>query len=244
MREIYLFDMDGTLTPSRNVITPEMWNFLQKLKGKVSLGIVGGSNFEKIVEQMGGDKELLLSSFDYVFSENGLISYKGHEQLPAESIIQSLGEEKLQDVIDFCLHYISTVRLPVKRGIFVELRKGMMNVSPIGRSCSQAERNQFVEYEAKEPVRKTFVNALRERFHDYNLTFSIGGQISIDIFPTGWDKTYCLRYLQPHYDAIHFFGDKTAPGGNDFEIFEHPATIGHTVLSPDHTRQVVEELTK
>ena len=27
---------------------------------------------------------------------------------------------------------------------------------------------------------------------------------------TGWDKTYCLRYLpEGDFDEIHFFGDKT-----------------------------------
>lgn len=87
----------------------------------------------------------------------------------------------------------------------------MLNVSPIGRSCSQAERDEFVEYEKKNPIRKQFVETLKNKFPNYNLTFSIGGQISIDIFPNGWDKTYCLRYLIPKYSTIHFFGDKTAP---------------------------------
>ena len=36
------------------------------------------------------------------------------------------------------------------------------------------------------------VAKLKEEFADYNLTYSIGGQISFDLFPTGWDKTYCL----------------------------------------------------
>lgn len=36
-----------------------------------------------------------------------------------------------------------------------------------------------------------------------------------------WDKTYCLRFVEGKgYDEIHFFGDKTTPGGNDYEIFE------------------------
>lgn len=74
----------------------------------------------------------------------------------------------------------------------------------------------FVEYENKVPIRQTFVQALEQRFPiaDYSLKFSIGGQISIDIFPIGWDKTYCLRYLEPKYEAIHFFGDKTMPVRN------------------------------
>lgn len=85
----------------------------------------------------------------------------------------------------------------------------MINVSPIGRSCSQSERNEFVRYESDNPVRQLFVEALREKFSSYGLTFSIGGQISIDIFPNGWDKTICLPYIQPNYKNIHFFGDKT-----------------------------------
>jgi phosphomannomutase len=69
----------------------------------------------------------------------------------------------------------------------------------------------FVEFESQNPVRQQFVEALRQRFpaEIYGLTFSIGGQISIDIFPERWDKTYCLRYLLPRYESIHFFGDKT-----------------------------------
>jgi hypothetical protein len=27
----------------------------------------------------------------------------------------------------------------------------------------------------------------------------------------GWDKTYCLRFVEGEYDEIHFFGDKTFP---------------------------------
>ena len=64
----------------------------------------------------------------------------------------------------------------------------------------------------------------------------MGGQISFDVFPAGWDKTYCLQFLEGQFDEIHFFGDKTYAGGNDHEIFESPKTLGHTVTSPDDTR--------
>ena len=40
--------------------------------------------------------------------------------------------------------------------------------------------------------------------------FLIGGQISIQMFPIGWDKTYCLQFVENEgYQEIHFFGDKT-----------------------------------
>jgi len=83
-------------------------------------------------------------------------------------------------------------------------------------------------------VRETMVAKMKEEFADLKLTFSIGGQISFDVFPEGWDKTFCLQYL-PHadFDEIHFFGDKTFVGGNDYEIFTSPRTVGHSIDDAD-----------
>jgi phosphomannomutase len=79
--------------------------------------------------------------------------------------------------------------------------------------------------------------------------YSIGGQISFDVFPTGWDKTYCLQHLENdaknggiHYTTIHFFGDKTFKGGNDHEIYEDPRTIGHSVTNPDDTAAQLKKI--
>jgi len=53
-----------------------------------------------------------------------------------------------------------------------------------------------------------------------------GIQISFDVFPIGWDKTYCLQFVEKEgYKEIHFFGDKTYKGGNDYEIFEGLASF-------------------
>jgi phosphomannomutase len=88
------------------------------------------------------------------------------------------------------------------------------------------------------------VTALEAEFGDkFGLKFSIGGQISFDVFPKGWDKTYCLQFVENEgYDEIHFFGDKTYEGGNDFEIFADPRTIGHTVTSWQETKKICTEL--
>lgn len=61
-------------------------------------------------------------------------------------------------------------------------------------------------------MRKKFVQVLKEKFADYGLTYSIGGQISFDVFPSGWDKTYCLQHVEKEFKTIHFFGDKTYEG--------------------------------
>jgi hydroxymethylpyrimidine pyrophosphatase-like HAD family hydrolase len=60
-------------------------------------------------------------------------------------------------------------------------------------------------------IRETFVSLLEKEFADFGLKFSIGGQISFDVFPEGWDKTYCLRvsrlYICEWISSLFVCGD-------------------------------------
>ena len=119
-------------------------------------------------------------------------------------------DEKLNKFINFCLRYLSELDIPVKRGTFIEFRSGMINICPVGRNCSQKERDAFGIYDKEHHVREKMVEVLEKEFADFNFVYLIGGQISFDVVPKGWDKTYCLPFLKD-YDEIHFFGDKTMP---------------------------------
>jgi len=239
-----LFDVDGTLTPSRKKATPEMIEFLKELRNVSVTGMVGGSDLPKQKEQLGED---VLHMFDYVFPENGTSAFFQGDRIGATSVRDFLGEDTLKAFINFVLGYLSQLDIPVKRGTFLEYRQGMLNISPIGRNCSQVERDEFETFDLKNDIRKNMINALRIKFPDIGLKYSIGGQISFDAFPIGWDKTFCLQFLNGSkgdtpFDEIHFFGDKTFEGGNDFEIFSHPSVIGHTVTGPEDTMQQCRNL--
>lgn len=107
---------------------------------------MGGSDLSKQQEQLGTAKVNVTSLFDYSFSENGLTAFRLGETLASNSFIKWLGEEKYQNMVDFCLKYISGIKLPRKRGTFVEFRNGMVNISPVGRNASVDERNEFLAY--------------------------------------------------------------------------------------------------
>lgn len=234
---IVLFDVDGTLTKPRNAATAEMKAVLKALREKVTTGVVGGSDIVKIKEQLG---ETLIDDFDYVFGENGLTAYHLGKVIGTESIKTALGEENLKRFINFVLGYLATVDIPVKRGTFIEFRNGMLNVSPIGRNCSQQERDDFEKYDKVHQVRAKMVSALKAQFPELGLRYSIGGQISFDVFPEGWDKTFCLRYL-PQFENVFFFGDKTEQGGNDFEIYTKLQPKSFSVTSPEYTASLLKE---
>jgi phosphomannomutase len=63
------------------------------------------------------------------------------------------------------------------------------------------------------------------------------------VFPIGWDKTYCLKYLTD-YDEIYFFGDKTDEGGNDHEIYEHFKKEGRSYSVKQGPKQTISVLTE
>ncbi|KAJ1719628.1 Phosphomannomutase 1 [Coemansia erecta] len=237
---ICLFDVDGTLTPARGFISDEMRQTLEDLRKKCVVGFVGGSDLPKQKEQLGAEA---LSMFDFCFSENGLTAFRQGVKLPENSFIQHLGESRYAALVNFCLRYIADLEIPQKRGTFVEFRQGMVNISPIGRNCSREERNNYEVYDLQHGVRQKFVEALEKEFPDYGLKYSIGGQISFDVFPIGWDKTYCLRHLEGEgFTTIHFFGDKAFKGGNDWEIYNDESVTGHSIKNPDETRAELKKL--
>merc|ERR1711865_266752 len=210
---LMLFGIDGTLTMPRLKQEQEMRDFMMNLKGEV---VVGGSDYVKAKEQIG---ETCAADFHFLFPENGLVAFRDGEQFHSMSLRTAYTEEQLQSFIKFCMKYIADLEgIPAMRGT-------------------------FIEFDNQNKVRAKLIDILKEKFADMNLHYSIGGQISLDVFPKGWDKTYCLQHIKEmDFDQIHFFGDKTAPGGNDHEIFASDQTIGHTVTSPENTREQVNEV--
>lgn len=240
-KDLILFDIDGTLTESRKIIQKDMVDVLNRITQKkdLDIGFVGGSDLSKQIEQL---REENFKLFKWRFSENGLMTYKDNELIHKKSIIDELGEEKYKKLINICLLVLSETETPIKRGNFIELRNGMINISPIGRSCSQKERDEFYELDKLKKIRETVINRIKELFLEDILTFSIGGQISIDIFPKGWDKTYCLKFVENLYDKIYFFGDMTQLGGNDYEIYNHSRVISNTVYCYKDTINFLENI--
>ena len=59
---------------SCQVITPEIKDFLQKLKQKVVVAVVGGSDLVKIKEQMGGESCKFYIFFTFAFIRDHLLA--------------------------------------------------------------------------------------------------------------------------------------------------------------------------
>jgi len=235
---IFLFTASALATNDK--ISEEMDAFLLNLRKKEHIAIVFGSGLSQQTSMLG---EHVLTDYDYVFEENGVVVHKDSQHLHTKTIIEHLGEDKLKAFTNFCLHYIADLDLPIKRGTFYELQNGSIHICPVGRSASKKDREVFEDYDKKHKIRAQFVTALEEKFGNFNMTYYMPDNISIEVIPQGWDTSYCLQHLElEKYGKIHFFGTKTAKGELDHHIFIDKRVVGHKVTSPEDTMKQVSEL--
>ncbi|KAH6563844.1 hypothetical protein BASA60_010556 [Batrachochytrium salamandrivorans] len=230
---LVLFDVDGTLTPARKEISPELKQLLEKLRKKVVIGFVGGSDLVKQKEQLG---ENAVDMFDYAFSENGLTAFRKGESLPSESFLSYLGEEKYKRLANFVLRYIADLDLPKKRGTFIEFRTGMINVSPIGRNCSHAERSEFEAFDKVDGQHPTKVHQgpagrvfLTTTWHT-----PLVARSRLMLFPKAGTRPTAFDMLhRTNFKKSTFLVTR---------LTSHPDVKGHSVKSPADTERILNEL--
>lgn len=92
--KIYIFDMDGTLTPARQPMTPDFSRrFLPWLKSHLAY-LAAGSNYEKVTEQLPPDAVAafsgIYSSMGNVYHQKGQEIYR-NENCPEKGISPNVG---------------------------------------------------------------------------------------------------------------------------------------------------------
>ncbi len=256
MRKIVLFDMDGTLTPARKQIEPDMIRTLKRLEKEYEIGIVTGSDFEYVRQQIKPALDIggIRLSTLHLFPCNGTKYYKWENnrfkcQYSAD-MIDEVGEENyrylLQTLFSGQLLISLKHELPYT-GTFFHYRGSMLNWCPIGRSASDKERKAWIEADKKEKIREQYVDFIKEAIDKkkINLQVALGGSTSFDIFPKGWDKTYVLKHLDEFKEMI-FIGDACEEGGNDHEIYtllkDGDYTQSYATTEPLVTAKIVELL--
>lgn len=234
-----LFDMDGTLTPRRKPISPEMLKYLDELKHRHSLYLVTGSTYEEVCEQLPNP----LNYFKLVMAcmGNHVVSLAG------DHCITPNFPQELEETVRRVMSEHSSWAGPVFDGVYV-CRKSSVNVSVVGRECTEEMRIAYAQHDEQTGERTRIAEALSKIYPMYE--FSVGGMISIDIIPKGMGKEQALDYIiEADYEKpIAFFGDRAYPGGNDYSVAQAIDRVAgrndvwFNVNSPEHTVQIITML--
>lgn len=232
---IYIFDMDGTLTPARQQMDPDFARrFIIWAKSHMAY-LAAGSNYEKVTEQLPPD---IVASFSGIYSSMGNVFHQKGKEIYRNEI--KLKKELLQTLEHFRKNTAYDGKL---YGNYMELRPGMLNFSVLGRNCPFSERNLYNEWDNKHHEREQIVAELNQKFPEYET--SVGGKISIDIVTKGGGKEQVaakIRAAHPN-DKIIFIGDRTEKGGNDYALAETLRAMDNTeVIAIKSPKDVLEYL--
>ena len=223
-----IFDVDGTLTPSRQTIDPEFSPLLWELTKSENVYLVTGSDRKKTLEQVTPE---IYNSCKRVYNCSGSDVYEGDKNVYRDDWeLPEKVERFLQDELDFS-------QFPIRNGNHIEKRPGGVNFSILGRDPDPFKgRDEYIKWDKIHTERLFIAHRLRYQFLD--ITVALGGQTGIDIGPEGSDKSQILRDFSKD-DEIHFFGDRMEAGGNDHSLGEAVKEMGgypHHVKDWEDTR--------
>lgn len=202
----FLFDVDGTLTPSRQAIDPAFKDWFLNFCMNNDVYLVTGSDYKKTQEQLG---DYLLRWPIYVYACSGNERWaKGHLEKTREWLLP----DNVKNWLEMKLKHSA---FSLRTGTHIEQRSGCVNFSIVGRGATLGERKMYVEYDNKTSERKTIAEDFNRLFPD--LEARLGGETGIDLYPDGWDKSQVLKDFNDK-DTLYFFGDSILPGGNDWPL--------------------------
>ena len=203
----FIFDIDGTLTPSRQKIDPEFKTFMIFFAIKNPVYLVTGSDRQKTIEQIGTS---LYDSCKRVYNCSGSDVYEADK-----NVYRDIWELPKQ-VERFLEDELAYSCFPIRTGVHIERRPGQVNFSILGRGKDPSVgREEYIKWDNERLEREDILDRLKNAFPD--LAITLGGQTGIDIGPKGSDKSQILRDFTKD-DELHFFGDKMNEGGNDYSL--------------------------
>jgi len=206
---VFLFDVDGTLTAPRQPICPEFGEFFENFCRNNIVFLISGSDLAKIKEQV---PDQIRQTCYGVFGSSGAEYYEKSFRIYSK-------EHRFPEMlIKLCEEFVADSEYPFRAGNHLEFRPGMLNISAIGRNATDAERATYYAWDKNSEERHAFADKLNAL--DLGYEVSCGGEISLDIVPAGWNKSVAKREVLERLPAgrLIFFGDRINEGGNDMPL--------------------------
>jgi len=201
----YIFDVDGTLTPSRKEIEHEFWAPFLIFCRHHDVYLVTGSDRQKTLEQLG---------LDICYTAKRVYNCSGSDVYEKDKNVYRDDWELPKKVENFLMDELAYSCFPIRNGNHIEKRPGGVNFSILGRDKDpMLGREEYIKWDKERLEREDIADRLKNQFPELNV--QIGGQTGLDI--SNKDKSQILRDFS-NDDDIHFFGDMMKEGENDYPL--------------------------
>jgi hypothetical protein len=242
MKKLIVFELDGTLAPSKSSLAPETAGLLRDLLGIIKVAVISGGAWAQFEKQLLADlpQDSLLANLSLLPTcGTKFFEYKGKweelysEDLTAEQI------KKITDSLDQAARETGYHARKVW-GKVIENRGSQVTFSALGQQAPLAEKEKWDADFAK---RKKITAMLEKLIPEFSIR--MGGATSIDVTKPGIDKAYGIGKLR---DILHlslkemvYIGDALFPGGNDYPV-EEAGVVSILVKGPEDTNLVIRTI--
>ena len=211
-QKVYIFDIDGTLTPPRQKINKQFASSFTSFCEQKHVFLATGSDYKKVKEQI---------TPDIISKVHGIFTCMGNELWINDEKVY-FKELKIPVEVQLWLtEQLYKSKYPKQKcgNVNFEYRTGMLNFSIVGRDIDRSRRLEYSTWDKDKKEREKIAKNFNKLFKNYSLEACIGGEISIDIQKIGSDKGQIFDYLS-FYKTKVFFGDKCEPSGNDYSLYK------------------------
>ena len=242
MKKLIVFDLDGTLAPSKSPLAPETAALLHDLLKIVKVAVISGgawAQFEKQLLAHLPQGSLLANLSLLPTCGTKFFQYKGKW---TELYSEDLTAEQRKKIIDSLNKASADSGFQAKKiwGSLIEDRGSQITFSALGQQAPLAEKEKWDPDFAKRKKITAILKALIPEF-----SVRMGGATSIDVTKPGIDKAYGIAKLK---DVLHlsfqemiYIGDALFPGGNDYPA-EQAGVVSISVKGPDDTNLVIKTI--
>jgi len=199
----FIFDVDGTLTPSRDQINYVFQHWFTEFAENNEVYLVTGSDYPKTLEQIGIE---ICMTVQRIYNCSGSdVWEKGINIRTNDWILPEDAHEWLSVIL-------TQSQFMLRTGQHFDHRPGMVNFSVVGRGATKEQRAEYVVWDKEQNERNEIAQEFNHRYPD--LEAKVGGETGIDIAPKGADKSQIIKDFDS--DNLYFFGDRMEEGGNDY----------------------------
>ncbi len=242
-KKLAIFDLDGTLAPSKSPLEPEMAKLVVALLKKIKVAVISGGGYPQFQMQFLSKLPHENAGYNNLFllptSGTQLYTWKGVWHQEYAEIIPEHDREHIISALTHALKKTGHDAPPKLYGEMIEDRLSQITFSGLGQKAPLEIKSHWDPDRTK---RQKIVSLLEPKIPRFDVR--IGGASSIDITPKGVNKAYGIRKLEHHLDIhadeIVFVGDALFHGGNDF-----PARATGVdciqVKGPEQTLGVIQE---
>ena len=242
MKKLIVFDLDGTLAPSKSSLAPQTAGLLRDLLGIIKVAVISGGAWAQFEKQLLTDlpQDSLLANLSLLPTcGTKFFQYDGKwEELYSEDLTAEQ-RKKIIDSLDKAAEEAG-YRATKVWGKVVEDRGSQVTFSALGQQAPLAEKEKWDPDFAKRKKIRAILETLIPEF-----SIRMGGATSIDVTKPGIDKAYGIGKLR---DTLHlslremvYIGDALFPGGNDYPV-EQAGVVSIPVKGPGDTNLVISTI--